>query len=416
MEDKTSRIVLFVPHFPKISETFIVSKFLGLLDAGWDVSIVCHRNLGENWSQFPELSRPELRSRVRSGWPHRPRWLAGLLVPAALLRLLILVPAGLLRYARRGWKLFGWDLPRRIYLDAELIRSRPDILHFEFGALAAASMCLRDLLDCRLVVSFRGYDLNHVGLDKADYYQDVWQQADMVHFLGRDLLNRAHRRGAPRNMRHVLVPPAIDSASFSPNLGRDISPRNDSSERPIRILSVGRLDWKKGYEFGLEAVRLLAAQGMALEYRIVGDGEMYEALVFARHQLGLKDQVVFLGSRPRREVIAQLDWADLFLHAAVSEGFCNAVLEAQAMRLPVVCSDAGGLAENISDGETGFIVPRRRPDLLCDKLLLLARDPELRARMGRAGRNRVLKHFELSRQINAFDSLYRTLVTEWRGG
>ena len=102
----------------------------------------------------------------------------------------------------------------------------------------------------------------------------------------------------------------------------------------------------------------------------------------------------------------------MFLHAAVSEGFCNAVLEAQAMKLPVVCSDADGLPENVADGETGFVVPRRDPQALAQKLALLANNPALRQRMGEAGRRRVLKHFQIGEQIGRFSRFYEETLAK----
>ena len=111
-----------------------------------------------------------------------------------------------------------------------------------------------------------------------------------------------------------------------------------------------------------------------------------------------------------RQVREQLQWADVFLHAAVSEGFCNAVLEAQAAGIPVVCSDADGLSENVADGITGFVVPRRSWRGLAEKLQQLADDPELRAEMGAAGRRRVERKFRPADQIERFADLYRQVL------
>jgi colanic acid/amylovoran biosynthesis glycosyltransferase len=102
--------------------------------------------------------------------------------------------------------------------------------------------------------------------------------------------------------------------------------------------------------------------------------------------------------------------ADVLLHAAVSEGFCYVAVEAQAMELPVVTSDADGLPENVADGQTGFVVPRRGARALADRLVHLAADPSLRATMGRAGRERARTVFDPSRQIAQFEELYRTAV------
>ena len=126
---------------------------------------------------------------------------------------------------------------------------------------------------------------------------------------------------------------------------------------------------------------------MSFEYHIIGQGRYLEPLTFARHQLGVRNEVQFLGACPIAEV-REKSRRPIFFCAAVSEGFCNAVLEAQSMGLPVVCSDADGLAQNVANGETGLVVRRRDPQALAEKLLLLCRDPELRKRMGQAGRRR----------------------------
>ena len=135
-----------------------------------------------------------------------------------------------------------------------------------------------------------------------------------------------------------------------------------------------------------------------------------EALAYACHQLGLDDVVDFLGDQPQTEVQSQMNWADVFLHAAVSEGFGNAVLEAQAMQLPVVCSDAGGLKENVSNGFSGFVVPRREPKHLADKLKLLAVSPNLRQKMGQNGRESVKDSFNQDRLVKNFKNLYTSIL------
>ena len=114
-----------------------------------------------------------------------------------------------------------------------------------------------------------------------------------------------------------------------------------------------------------------------------------EAVAFWRHQLDLEGEVTLLGSVPPDEVARQLDWADVFLHAATSEGFCNAVVEAQAHGVPVVCTDADGLAENVEHDVTGLVVPRRDPAALAEAITRLAADGERRAAMGEAGPARV---------------------------
>ena len=403
------RIVLIVPAFPKLSETFIVNKFLGLLERGHDVHIVCSRSDRDEWGRFEPLSRAGLRRRVHVSWPTQPRWLVVLLFPLVLLSTLLAQPGAAARYLAAGWRLFGPGGLRRFYLDARIIRLRPDIVHFEFGTMARGRIGLGELTKCRTVVSFRGFDLNYVGLEDAAYYQEVWDRADALHLLGQDLWERAQRRGCPADKHHVLIPPAIDTRLFVPG-ERGAGERPIASGRPLRVVSVGRLEWKKGYEYALQAVKRVVDAGVPVEYTIVGDGKYREAVAYCRHELGLEAVVKLAGAVPPAEVREHLRRADVFLHAAVSEGFCNAVLEAQAMELPVVTSDADGLPENVEHGVTGYVVPRRDPAALAEKLILLAGDPALRQRMGQAGRERVRRCFDLDRQIDAFASLYESLT------
>lgn len=396
--------------FPKLSETFLFNKFVGLLESGVDVHVVCGRSDEKEWRNYSGVANNKgLRCRVSQVWPHRPRWLAAVLWPIALLFTLAMRPAATWRYFRETWRKLGWRCLNTFYLDAPLIRLQPDIVHFEFGTLALERTHLRDALPARLVVSFRGFDLNFAELENPHYYADVWRSVSGVHCLGEDLWRRAQRRGCPSDMPHVLIPPAIDVERFRADKNR-AEPATISSARPLRILSVGRLHWKKGHEYALLAVVKLRDAGVPCELRIVGDGDYFEALTFAIHELELGEAVRLLGALGHEQVREQMAWADVFLHAAVSEGFCNSVLEAQAMELPVVCSDADGLDENVRDGVTGFVVPRRNPAALAAKLALLTDDPSLRARMGTAGRRRVKEAYRLDRQIEAFARWYDDLL------
>jgi len=394
------RVVMVAPAFPQTSETFLFQKAAGLMERGHSVTVVCQRSDAAQWERYRGHPAQEaLRGAVRVAAPARPRWLAAMHAPKAALRAMER-PQVAARYFRAGLR--GW---RDLYLDAEILAAKPDIVHFEFGATAAGRMHIGERLGCKVVVSFRGYDLNFAGLDDPHFYDEVWAKADGIHCLGQDLWRRAQRRGCPADKLHALIPPAIDAEFFQRKKER-IPETAGTRERPLRLLSVGRLEWKKGYEFALEAVKRVKDAGMALEYRIVGDGSYYEAVAFARHQLGLEQEVELCGAMDREGVREQLEWADIFVHAAVSEGFCNAVLEAQAMETPVVCSDADGLPENVVDGVTGYVTPRRRPREMAERILALAADAELRLAMGRAGRERVAREFRLEDQIRRFEEFY----------
>jgi len=300
-----------------------------------------------------------------------------------------------------------------MYLDAELVVLGPDLVHFEFGALAVGRTHLKDLMGTSIVVSFRGHDLDYVALDSPDYYAEVWRYADGVHCLGEFLWTRAQERGCPSHKLKALIPPAVDVGGAPPP-SKSPPARWGTPERPLRILSVARLYWTKGYEFALQAVRRVRDAGVNLEYKIAGSGPYAEAIMFCSHQLGLSSCVEFLGDVRPEEVRRLMRWADVYMHASVEEGFSNAVLEAQCAGLPVVCTDAGGLPENVDDQVTGFVAPRRDPTALAEKLMVIVRNPELAKRMGRTGRQRVEAHFGVDQQIERFVAFYQRVMQRSR--
>ena len=405
------RIVLFVRVFPRRSETFIVQKFLGLLEQGWDVHIVCNRCTAEDRQIFPQLpSWRELRHHVHVTHPARTKLMGTLLFPFSFLRSLLLAPKSTLPYLVRGWKRFGPYILYLFSLDAEFIVLHPALIHYEFSTLAHGHMYQKDLLDCRITVSLQGTDLNIARLDEPDFYRQIWEEADALHLGSEDLWKQAQKQGCPSDKPHAVILPSVDSSSFAPGTDKQEESVGIPS-RPYRILSVGRLDWVKGYEYALQAIKWLVEKGIACEYHIVGEGSYSDAIRFTIRDLELDNIVTLLGPRSRSELMEQLEWADVFLQASVSEGFCVSVLEAQAMKLPVVCTDAGGLIENVANAETGFIVARRDWRAMGEKLALLAADSRLRLRMGEAGRKRAMEDFNSAAEKANFDRFYRQALS-----
>jgi colanic acid/amylovoran biosynthesis glycosyltransferase len=283
-----------------------------------------------------------------------------------------------------------------------VFKIKPDIIHFEFGTLARHVALLKQLTDAKMVVSFRGYDINYIGLDTPGYYNDVWQNIDAIHFLGEDLKKRALHRGYKGDKLEAIIAPAIDVAFFIPKAATVI-------KNQLRIISVGRLVWKKGYDLAIRTMAELKKRNVPFEYSIIGGGEQLQALQFIRAELGLDNEVKILGDKLPGEIKEALNEANIFLHPAISEGFCNAVLEAQAMRLPVVCSDADGLPENIVNNVTGFVVPKWDVQVMADKIEWFWNNKKMIGEMGSAGMKRVNESFRIEDQINKFERFYKDI-------
>ena len=103
---------------------------------------------------------------------------------------------------------------------------------------------------------------------------------------------------------------------------------------------------------------------------------------------------------------------DALLLPSSNEGTPVSAIEALAAARPVVATRVGGVPDVVVEGEDGFLVEPGATDDLADRLAQLARDPELRARMGEAGRQRVLPRYAVERLVDDVDRLYRELLSE----
>ncbi len=299
----------------------------------------------------------------------------------------------------------GWNTRKiftRFSLYFPILSLQPEIIHFEYGTLAHQFSDIKDYIRCKTSVSFRGYDINYTGLEDKEYYKKVWQNLDRFHFLGNDLKNRAIKRGYPSNKTEALIPPGIDTDFFTP------SGKTKSLDKFI-IVSVGRLAWKKGYEYGIQAIAMLKANGIPIEYRIIADGNYKQPILFAISELGLEDEVRIIPAHTSEDVKQQLEEAHVFLHPAISEGFSNAVLEAQAMQLPVVTTNADGLSENVQNGVTGFVVPVYNVNALAERLEWCYNNKVLLLAIGKLGRQRITDNFTIEEQLKKFEAFYRQL-------
>jgi colanic acid/amylovoran biosynthesis glycosyltransferase len=372
---------------------FLAAKFVGLLSE-FDIHLLI-------WDTTANID--EFVKRWNIG-QYRDRIVSGVYKPGNVVRIANAICRVAGKKAVRNYLLFGSgtivDRIKLVLFYYPIFIVAPDIVHFEFGTLAKDIAILKQLTTAKMSVSFRGYDLNYVGLLDSRYYLDVWTNIDAVHFLGEDLKRRAVQRGYQLAKVEALIPPAVDTKLFHPG-----EPAGRIAGQ-LRVVSVGRLTWKKGFEYAIQALYLLKNKGIAVDYTIVGEGEHRQAIQYTIHELGMQEQIKLVGRLPATLVKESLSRADVFLHPALSEGFCNSVLEAQAMGLPVICTDADGLGENIVDGETGLLVPKWDVQQLASKLEWCHENREDARKMGERGIARVQKHFKIEDQIKAFVQFY----------
>lgn len=140
----------------------------------------------------------------------------------------------------------------------------------------------------------------------------------------------------------------------------------------------------KGHHILLPALSMLQKQGYEFECLLIGDGYLKSQVMTQARLLGLSEKVHFTGWRD--DVPQILATLDLFVLPSIKEGFPFAILEAMASGLPIVATDVGGIAEVISHGQNGLLVPPKRADLLANAISGLMSDPKRRRELGERAR------------------------------
>jgi glycosyltransferase involved in cell wall biosynthesis len=172
---------------------------------------------------------------------------------------------------------------------------------------------------------------------------------------------------------------------------------------------IGRMTAVKRTDDVLIAFKSLRDSGVDAVLCMVGDGPDRLPLEQRAHELGVARNTVFLGYQ---EDVAPFYAAfDVLVLPSGNEGTPVTVIEALAAERPVVATRVGGVPDVVRDGEDGFLVEAGATDDLADRLGRLARDPALRARMGKKGRERVLPRYAVERLVDDVDGLYRSLLS-----
>ena len=223
------------------------------------------------------------------------------------------------------------------------------------------------------------------------------------------------RLGVPSSRIHIVYP-GVDADRFHPSVdGRPIRERF-APEADVVLLSVGRLQRRKGHDHAIQAVAALRGRFPRLKYLIVGDGEEGPRLRELTRTLGVTDQVTFAGAVSSDLLPACYAASDVFLMPnridnGDVEGFGIVFLEAAATERPAVGGRTGGVGEAIADGVTGALVSGEDVDELAGVLTQLAGDPALRRRYGQAGRARVLQSFTWEAAAAAVDALQASILS-----
>jgi len=216
---------------------------------------------------------------------------------------------------------------------------------------------------------------------------------------------------APTRLRVIYN--GVDTERLSAGDARGLRPSLGVADDAFLIVCVGALVRLKGFDTVIRALEILRAQKLDAHLAIVGEGPERGALEALSRGLGLETRVHFLGDRSDVGAIFR-DAADVVAVSSHIESFGLVAAEAGAAGRAVVATRVGGMTEVIQDTTTGLLVAPGDPTAFGAALSRLARDPALRAALGRAGRAHVLASFTAQRAARSFENLYAELVARPR--
>ena len=383
-------IGLVLPALPGYSETFINNLIRGLVNHGFKASLFV---AGKGDTESVNVSVP-IYYQVNTKYKFN-LW-------AVLSTTLLLNPIVCFQFLRLEINSHGdWiKALKNLIINSHIISKPLDWVHFCFATTSLGRENLAWAMKIKSAVSFRGFDIGLYPHQHPGCYNLLWKKIDKVHTISDNLYQKAIDLGLDSKTPYEKITPAINTEFFKPNVQENL-------HNPLRILTVGRLTWIKGYEYVLKALRLLKDKKINFEYHIVGDGHYREAIIYSIYQLKITDNVKLLGQIPHEKVKEEMEWADIYIQPSIQEGFCNAVLEAQAMSLLCIVTNAAGLSENVLDRKTGWVVPKRLPDKIAAKIIdIVSIDGKELDSIRESAVDRVQNKFNLKKQNNQFQEFY----------
>jgi glycosyltransferase involved in cell wall biosynthesis len=288
-----------------------------------------------------------------------------------------------------------------------LVRHDIDIvnIHYPIGN-GVYFTWLRKLLRFKLVISVHGADLLPKGIPEDRYpkpLQLLMNSADWLVAPSQSTLDAVLTKFPRLQTKASAIHNAVDMTEFEQDEPEEIQPGQ-------HILCVALHQPRKAIDVLIKAFKIFSQTHHEVELWLVGDGPLRGQLEDLAHQVGLTEQVKFLGSQDRPGVRKLLRQCSFLVLPSRAEPFGIAILEAFASSKPVVASAVGGIPEIVKDGKNGILVEPENPQALCDAMTTVWNDHELAERFARAGYATVMQHFQWETAAARYEELFMKLL------
>ncbi|MBA3827750.1 MAG: glycosyltransferase [Taibaiella sp.] len=283
-----------------------------------------------------------------------------------------------------------------------LLYYKPDILHLQWAKYIDDLVWVKEF-DIKLILSLRGSHVNYspiIDTKLVDIYKNNFPLVDAFHSVSKDLEIKAIAYTASNikvvysglDMKRYIVPQVAE----------------EKKDNYINIISVGRWHWVKGYQYAIDACKLLMDRRVRFTYTLIA-GNAPEEILYQIRSLGLENRVTIKPKMPHKEVIKQMQRADVLLLPSIAEGIANVVLESMAVGTIVLSTDCGGMREVINDGDNGFLIPIRDSKAIADKIeFITALQEAKKDTIRKAARAKIEQQHTVEAMVNEMIELYVT--------
>ncbi len=282
-----------------------------------------------------------------------------------------------------------------------VFRQKIDIIHAHWWIPMGISAWLTSkLTGKRLIITSHGTDI--VLLEKGGYLvkiaQKIYDHASRITAVSGYLKQRLTEMTGIMESKVSVFPMPFNVGKFKAE--------NEYSREKGFILSVGRLNYRKGCDYLIKACKILQDDGYRFRLDIIGEGPRRKHLQELIESLGLNNNVRLIGSMPHNKVIEYYHRAELFVLPAIKEGFGLVFVEAIVSGLPVIGAHSGGIPDIIKDNKTGILVPPEDEEQLAQAIKRLLDNPQWAQEIQKAGMEYVWSNFSPEAIAAKLDKLY----------
>jgi len=265
------------------------------------------------------------------------------------------------------------------------------------------------------VATVHGSDLNILTHHKilTPLARFIIRNSDMITVNSKYMRRELESLAPDCSAKIRVIPMGIDPAKFQESIIIDMKKKHKTSHI---VLSVGRLIDLKGTIFLITAMPDVIRKYPDTQILIAGSGPEHDTLIQRVRELGLENNVTFLGIINIEELPSYYHSADVFVLPSINkdgktEALGVVLLEAMASGCPVIGSNVGGIPDIIVDGESGFLVPEQNPHVLAERIVQLLSDDDLQEQFRQNGLKRVREKFSWDKISKDFAEVYDLVLT-----